>query len=120
VRTVLSVVILATLALPMSAEKKIAWENCDVVAQNVTSGPAGIQAYGNGSYLNMRVVQKQWNNVEIETFDMRIKLLEVGRSILILPVNGIAQYYRDGDAYVFLDTKNHKHKFSLVGMEKKR
>ncbi len=40
----------------------------------------------------------------------------VRRNYLVLPVNGIVQFGRDGGHFYVFDAKRKKHKFALVGM----
>lgn len=40
--------------------------------------------------------------------------------MLILPVNGFVDFYRDGNWFIVLDSKHKKYKFALVGMTARR
>jgi hypothetical protein len=65
-------------------------------------------------------VYRNWNRVVLETDRFRYELGEVGQKHLILPVSGKVKFYRDGDWFIMLDSKNKKHKFSLMHLTSKQ
>jgi len=48
-----------------------------------------------------------------------MRWVESGRAAIVLPVHDEIRFYREKDAFIVLDSKNHKHKFTLIGMTKK-
>ena len=55
----------------------------------------------------------------VETANYTLQWSESGNKTIILPINGIVEFYRDGNWFIVMDTKHKKHKFALVGMTQK-
>jgi hypothetical protein len=99
VRTIVLAFVLAWLA---AAEKPHAWESAIVVSQEIQS--------------------PRWHPMSlltVETSRYQFKWLERGDTPIIVLVNAPIQFYKDGDLFVVLDGKHHKHKFTVVGVAKK-
>ncbi len=122
-RYTVAVAITLLLALPslsamfaFSSEKQHNWERGKVIAQDLSSSPAGTYAAPIGTATVAVPIYRRSNVVVIETDAYRYEWSEVGRKPLILPVNGFVDFYRNGDWFIVLDSKHKKHKFALVGM----
>jgi len=112
------VVLLLTSAL--FAEKPHVWETAKVISQNLGSERAGAYAAPIGNGAVAIPLYRQWNSVAVETDQYIYQWQEArGSRPVILPVNDKIMFYRDGDWFVVLDSKNKKHKFGLVGAIKK-
>lgn len=101
------------------AKKPIVWERAKVISQDLTSSKAGTYIAPAGTAAIALPVYRTWNSVTVETDDYIYKWSESGQKKVILPVNGEIRFYRDGDWFIVLDSKNKKHRFGLVGMEAK-
>ena len=62
-------------------------------------------------------LNRQSNIVVADTPYVRMTWVETGRNPITLMVNGTVQYYQDGNWYIVLDSRGHKHKFSLAHLE---
>ena len=119
---IVSLVLIGIVALTISApsaflaEKQHNWERGKVISQERGSDRAGAAAAPIGTMVVAVPIYRNWNTVVIETEKYRYSWNEVGNKHIILPVNGEIQFYRDGDYFIVLDTKNKKHKFALIGM----
>jgi hypothetical protein len=116
-------VVLFLFALPslsgtfaFSSEKQHNWERGKVIAQDLSSSPAGTYAAPIGTATVAVPIYRRSNAVVIETDNYRYEWSEVGRKMVILPVNGFVDFYRDGNWFIVLDSRHKKHKFALVGM----
>jgi hypothetical protein len=113
-KTLCVVLLAAPFAFP--AEKQRNWEHAKVIAQNVNSSAAGAYAAPLGTGAVAVPIYRRSNIVVVETDTYRYEWSEVGRTPVILPVNGFIDFYRDGKWFVVLDAKQKKHKFGLIGM----
>lgn len=103
----------------LAARKEPAWESGKVVSQDLTSSKAGVYAAPIGTAAIAVPIYRRSNRVVIETDTQILEWVEVGQRALILPVHGTVEFYRDGDWFIVLDTKNKKHKFALTSMRNK-
>ncbi len=99
-----------------AAEKKHHWESATVISQSLTSSQAGTYVAPVGTAAIAVQIYRRSNYVVVETDTQRLAWSEVGRSAVILPVNGVIEFYRDGNKFIVLDAKKKKHKFVLVGV----
>ena len=94
-------------------------EHAKVISQNLSSSPGGTYNAPIGNSTIAVPIYRKRNVVVLETNEYLYELSESGGNMLILPVNGSIEFYRDGDWFVLLDSKHKKHKFALVGMTTK-
>ncbi|MHB1674255.1 MAG: hypothetical protein ACYCSP_08400 [Acidobacteriaceae bacterium] len=114
--TILALCLLC-LSLPASAHKLIAYQSAKVISQDLDTYNGGEAMVPLGTMLVNVPITRRSNVVVVQTADMRLTLLEVGRTSLIMPVNETFRLYQDGKWYVVLDTNRKKHKFALVHAE---
>jgi hypothetical protein len=98
------------------AEKKQNWEKAKVLSQSLNSSQAGVYAAPIGTAVVGVPIYRTSNRVVVETETHRLEWSEATSPSVILPVNGVIQFYRDKDWFIVLDSKKKKHKFGLVGM----
>jgi hypothetical protein len=98
------------------AEKSHDWEQGTVVSQNISAYNAGAVAMPIGTTIAAVPITRRSNIVVVDTTTARYTWSEIGKNIIILPVNGVVQFYRDGDHFILTDSNNKKHKFGLIGM----
>ncbi len=91
-------------------------ERAKVISQDIGSGRAGAVAAPIGTMVVAVPIYRSWNRVVVETDRYRYEWSEVGNKLITLPVNGVIEFYRDGDWFVVLDSKHKRHKFAVVGM----
>ena len=123
-----AVVLIAALA---TAKTPIQWETGVVVFQNLGSQTVGAVVAPVGTAIVGAPIRENTNVVVIDTAHYRYTLTEpnlggpilfrrsYSSNALILPVNGTVQFYRDGDWFIFMDSKHKKHRFSMAGMVQK-
>jgi len=118
---ILLVSILSLGCMPgLSAEKSHQWEHAKVISQDQGSSAAGAYAAPLGNGTIAVPLYRNWNRVVVETDRYVYQWNEVGRTKIILPVNGEVAFYREGDWFIIMDSNNKKHKFGLVGMTAKQ
>ena len=100
-------------------KKKPTFERAKVVSQDVNSSQAGTYAAPIGNATIAVPIYRTSNRVVVETGTQILEWSEIGKSVIILPVNGFVEFYRDGDWYIVLDAKKRKHKFAIIGMKTK-
>lgn len=117
----LGILLLSLLAfVPASrAADKRDWRTARVISQNISSSTAGTYAMPVGTAVIAVPIRRMSNVVVVETPHDRMTWVELGGKVIILSVNEDVRYYMDGEHFVVLDSKGKKHKFALVGMEKK-
>jgi tetratricopeptide (TPR) repeat protein len=103
-----------------SSKEQHNWERGKVIAQDLSSSRAGTYAGPIGTATVAVPIYRRSNTVVIETDNYRYEWSEVGRSLVVLPVNGFVDFYRDGNWFIVLDSKQKKHKFTLVSMTARR
>jgi hypothetical protein len=108
-----AILITATLAF---AEKQHNWEQGTVLSQDLSSYNAGAVAMPIGTMIAAVPIARRSNTVVIDARAAKYTWSEIGKNTIILPVNGVISFYRDGNAFIVLDTNHKKHKFALVGM----
>ena len=101
---------------PLRAAEKHHWESAKVLSQSLNSQASGAMAAPIGNVVVALPIYRQSNIVMVETETHQLQWSEVGKQKVILPVNGMIQFYRDKNWFVVLDNKGKKHKFGLVGM----
>lgn len=101
------------------AEKVRDWEMAKVISQKVGSDAAGAYAAPIGSAVVAVPIYRRWSFVVVETEHYRYQWQERPGKTLIFNVNEFVRFYRDGDWFVVLDSKNNKHKFALVSSVRK-
>ena len=118
----MSVALALMLFLPSVAtgENQHNWETATVISQDVTTYNAGAVAMPLGTGVAAVPIRRRSNIVVVETATERLTWSEAGKNTVILPVNGSVRFYRDGDWYIVLDSKDKKHKFGLIGMTTKQ
>jgi hypothetical protein len=113
---VLSFVLLSICAF---AGDKHQMERATVISQEMNSCAAGTYNAPVGTATVSVPIYRRSNIVVVETDDYTYRWSEVGNKTIVLPVNGKIEFYRDGDWFIVLDSKNKKHKFALIGMTAK-
>ena len=135
--------LLLAFCIPVLAkEKEPEWQRGKVVDQQLSSSVAGAYAAPVGTAAIAVPIYRQANDVVIETTKLqssdddavvrqityRYTWHEVGRKALIgssyyppkhpliLLVNSVIRFYRDGDLFVVMDSKNKPHNFIVTGM----
>jgi len=113
-----------TMPVPVLAEKPHQWETAIVVSQNLGSTPAGVYSGPVGTGQIAAPISLRSNIVVVDTGEYRYTWQEFTRSpnwhhFVVLTVNDQVKFYRDGQWFVVLDSENKKHKFTLIGAEKK-
>jgi len=108
----------------VTAEKPHQWETARVVSQNLGSSPAGVYSAPVGTGSIAAPIYLRSNIVVVDTGDYRYTWQEFTRSpnwhhFVVLTVNDEVKFYRDGQWFVVLDSRGKKHKFALIGAEKK-
>ena len=98
------------------AEKQHNWETAKVISQDVNTYNSGAVAMPIGTMIAAVPIRRRSNIVIVETDAQRLTWSEAGKNTVILPVNGSVRFYRDGNWFIVLDSKNKKHKFGLIGM----
>ena len=116
---VTALVLISASTVVFPKEKLQNWERGKVVSQDLSSSPAGTYAAPVGTATIAVPIYRTSNVVVIETDSYRYEWSEVGRKKVVLPVNGLIEFYRDGDWFIVLDSKRKKHKFALVSMTAK-
>jgi hypothetical protein len=120
-KTILALAGLTLFAGSVTAAKKpIVWESAKVISQDLGSDKSGTYLAPIGTAVVAVPIYNSWNRVTVETADYIYQWSESGNQKIILPVNGEVRFYRDGDWFIVLDSKNKKHKFSIIGMQSKR
>ncbi len=111
----LSCLIMCT--LPAAAHKLVPLQSAKVISQNIGASNGGAVAMPIGTMLVAVPITRQSNIVVVETSHNRLTWSEVGKHMLVLPVNETIQFYQDGNWFVVLDSKHKKHKFALIHEE---
>jgi hypothetical protein len=91
-------------------------ERAKVISQDLNSSAAGTYTAPVGTARVSVPVYRRSNIVVVQTSSYEYQWSESGNKTIILPVNGEIEFYRDGNWFIVLDSKNKKHKFALVGM----
>jgi len=107
------------LALTVNAEKPHNWETAKVISQNLGSAAAGTYSAPIGDATVAVPLYRQWNVVVVETEQYRYEWQEQSERKVILTVNDYVRFYRDGNWFIVMDSKNKKHKFALTSATKK-
>ena len=87
-----------------------------MLSQGLGSEAAGAYASPMGRGAIAVPLYRRSNIVTVETADYRYQWAEVGRKLVILPVNGEVRFYRDGKFFIVLDMEKKKHKFAVIGI----
>jgi hypothetical protein len=98
------------------AKKKPVWQRATVLSQDRSSSRAGAYAAPIGSGTVAIPLYRTSNHVVVETETHWLEWSEVGSPQIVLPVNGVVDFYMDDKWFIVLDAKKKKHKFALVGM----
>lgn len=114
-RFVLPILLLSIFA---AAADEHQWEQGRVISQDLNSSQAGTYNAPIGNASVAVPIYRRSNIVVVETDAYQYQWSEVGRKTIILPVNDVVDFYRDGNWFIVLDTNHKKHKFALVGMTK--
>lgn len=122
-RSILSVAILSCLCLlPLGAAKKKppVMEIGTVLAQGLDSQDGGAYAMPLGNGTVAVPIRRTTNAVKIQSGEYIFDWVEDGRTLLIFTVNDEFEFYRDGDKFIVLDSKNKKHKFIAIGITRRK
>lgn len=111
--------ILLLLSLFAAAGDEHQWEQARVISQDLNSSQAGTYNAPIGNASVSVPIYRRSNIVVVETDTYQYQWSEVGRKTIILPVNDVIDFYRDGNWFIVQDTNHKKHKFALVGMTKR-
>ena len=103
--------------VPAFAKKHHEFQSAKVISQNIKSYNNGVAIVPLGTMVAGVPINRRSNIVVVETDKYRLTWSEVGRKAIVLPVNETIQFYRDGDWFIVLDSKEKKHKFALIHME---
>jgi hypothetical protein len=106
-------------ALPALAKSQPEIHKAKVISQNIGSYNGGVAAVPLGTSVVAVPINRRTNTVVLETPHKRITVIEIGNQnhFLVLPVNGTADFYVDGNRIVMVDSNNKKHKFGVVHLE---
>lgn len=109
------------LALPALAEHP-PFQTAKVISQDIGVADAGYAVVPVGTGLAAGRLGRKENIVVVETEGHRYTWQELTRApnihrFIVLTVNDTVSYYRDGDKFVVLDSKNKEHKFSVIHAE---
>ncbi len=115
-RTVLAAFLICTCTLAYSKTKP-RFETAKVLSQNISSYNAGVAVVPVGGMLAGVPINRRSNTVVVQVGSQRITWSEVGTKTIVLPVNGEVPFYRDGNWFIVIDSKNKKHKFMAVHIE---
>jgi hypothetical protein len=100
-----------------AAKKDIVWDHGKILSQDYGSEPAGAYAAPIGTASIAVPLYRRHNTVVIDTGNVIYTWGEIGTRAIILPVNGVIDFYRDGDKFIVLDVKNRKHKFTMLAQQ---
>lgn len=105
--------------LPAVAKPNPPMEGAKVISQDLETENRGTAVMPIGTGVIGVPIYRRSNIVVVETEHERITWLESGngKNVIILPVNGVIEFYRDGSLFVVTDLKGKKHKFGLVHLE---
>jgi hypothetical protein len=90
-------------------------ETGKVISQTIGAAQAGAYAGPLGTGAVALPLYRRSNIVVIDIPGHRLTWTEIGRKMIVLPVNGQIQFYREGRAFIVLDDDSHKHKFGILG-----
>ncbi len=96
------------------------FQSAKVISQSIGSYNAGAAAMPIGTMVVGVPIVRTSDIVVIETSTQRMtwsEFIKGRQGAVILPVNGVIQFYQDGKWFVVLDANKKKHKFSLVHLE---
>lgn len=107
------------LCVPALAKSTPELRTAKVISQNIGIDNNGAAAMPVGTMLVAVPLRRRTNVVVIETTKADVTLSELGngKHVIVLPVNGTVQFYRDGEKVIILDSKGKKHKFAIVHIE---
>ena len=106
-------------SVAFATKKTPAWQTGIVRSQDISSQRAGAYSGPVGNGTVAVPLYRHSDQVWIETERYMYGWIELGRNPIVLPVNGQIEFYQDGNRFVVLDSKRHKHKFALVRMTAK-
>ena len=89
-----------------------------MISQDFGAQQAGTYAAPIGNGTVAVPLYRKWNVVTVDVGPYRYQWQEKGNNYVILTVNDDVSFYRDGDWFVAVDTKNKKHKFSVISATK--
>jgi len=112
-------IVVLLLSSSLLAEKPHPWETARVISQNMGSQRAGAYATPLGTGAIAVPLYRRWNVVVVETDQYKYQWQEQGRNLIVLNVNEDVHFYRDGNWFIVLDSKNKKHKFALTSSARK-
>jgi hypothetical protein len=107
-----------SLALPALAEHP-PLQTAKVISQNIDSYNGGTAVMPIGAMMVGVPIVRRSNTVVVETATQRLTWAEMGngRHLVVLSVNGTVNFYQDGGAFVVLDSRSKKHKFTIMHAE---
>ena len=110
-------VLLLLCCLPVFAKTNPQTETAKVISQDISAQQGGYAMMPIGTSVVGMPINHRSNLVIVETASHRLTWAETGNKAIVLPVNGEIKFYRDGDLFIVMDSKNKKHKFALMHME---
>lgn len=113
-------ILLALSLLPaFAADKAPMMETAKVLAQEIASHEAGVYVAPLGRATVAVPINRESNYVAVDTGTEVMEWMEATRTLIVLPVNGRIEFYREKNWFIVLDPRGKKHKFSLVSLRVK-
>lgn len=106
--------LLMLLILPALGADKPAMESARVLSQEFVTAERGVYVAPLGNGVAGVPITRETNYVVVRVGDQIMEWAETGRSQIVLPVNGVIEFYREKDWFIVLDPKRKKHKFALM------
>lgn len=94
-------------------------ETAKVISQDLETQDRGTAVMPLGRGVVGVPISRRSNIVLVETASERMTWGEDGngKNVIILPVHGTIQFYRDGKWFIVMDSSNKKHKFGILHLE---
>jgi hypothetical protein len=95
--------------IAMKHPKIIPWEKAIVISQDISSERTGVLVAPIGSMIAAVPRYRKTNRVVVKTETHMYEWIESGRNHIILTVGSTIDFYREGDRFIVLDSKQKKH-----------
>lgn len=99
------------------AKKQHELQTAKVISQDIETQDRGAVVMPLYGGLVGVPISQRTNVVVLETSHHRLSMAEVGRRTIVLPVNGMVQFYQDGNWLIMVDSRGKKHKFTMLHEE---
>lgn len=111
--------LLALSLLPAFAAEKPRMETAKVLDQEIASHDGGLYIAPIGRATVAVPINRETNYVAVDTGTEVMEWMEATRTLIVLPVNGRIEFYREKNWFIVLDPRGKKHKFSLLSLRVK-